>query len=286
MSSARILRALDAGAMLAIAMQMHRDERIAVASYLGTDAPDAGPSAAAYCTDRTVNLPSMPKDHVERLEPQTRQRALSTGRGRRTARRRRAEPDAQVGLRLRGRRHRVRRAHGHRRPDVRRQRGRARACAACRERLLAMGLPSERPRARGDRRGASRRPACAAVRRPDRMVLRRARRDRRAVMEDADRDPRLDTPHGGGSRARRRDLRARVIVGRVARRRSRVRVLHFSRQRRGAAARGRRTALEDLHDGRAEGDAAKTAAAPRCSDPPARRSGPRRRSTRTAVFCT
>ena len=61
MSSARILRALDAGAMLAIAMQMHRDERIAVASYLGTDAPDTGPSAAAYCTDRTVNLPSMPK---------------------------------------------------------------------------------------------------------------------------------------------------------------------------------------------------------------------------------
>jgi polyvinyl alcohol dehydrogenase (cytochrome) len=61
MSSARIMRALDAGAMLAIAMQMHRDERIAVASYLGTDAPDSGPPATAYCTDRTVSLPSKPK---------------------------------------------------------------------------------------------------------------------------------------------------------------------------------------------------------------------------------
>ena len=38
-----------------------RDERIAVASYLGTDAPDTGPPAAAYCADRTVKLPSMPK---------------------------------------------------------------------------------------------------------------------------------------------------------------------------------------------------------------------------------
>jgi len=52
--SARIVRALDAGAMLAIAMSMNRDERIAVADYLGTDAPDSGPPASAYCSDRTL----------------------------------------------------------------------------------------------------------------------------------------------------------------------------------------------------------------------------------------
>src|SRR5688572_1520629 len=54
----RIVRALDAGAMLAIAMTMNRDERIAVAEYLGTDTPDLGPPAAAYCSDRTVALGS------------------------------------------------------------------------------------------------------------------------------------------------------------------------------------------------------------------------------------
>src|SRR5688572_26751146 len=41
--SARILRALDSGAMMAIAFTMHRDERMAVASYLGTSAVEAGP---------------------------------------------------------------------------------------------------------------------------------------------------------------------------------------------------------------------------------------------------
>jgi polyvinyl alcohol dehydrogenase (cytochrome) len=58
MPSTRIVRALDAGAMLAIAMNMNRDERLAVADYLGTDAPDTGPSAAAFCSDRTVVLGS------------------------------------------------------------------------------------------------------------------------------------------------------------------------------------------------------------------------------------
>jgi polyvinyl alcohol dehydrogenase (cytochrome) len=56
MSSARIVRALDAGAMLAIAMTMNRDERLAVADYLGTDAPDAEPPAAAFCADRTITF--------------------------------------------------------------------------------------------------------------------------------------------------------------------------------------------------------------------------------------
>ena len=60
MSAARIVRALDAGAMLAIAMSMNRDERLAVADYLGTDAPDGATSAAAYCADRSVTLAANP----------------------------------------------------------------------------------------------------------------------------------------------------------------------------------------------------------------------------------
>src|SRR4051812_36259161 len=51
MAAARILRALDAGAMMAIAFTMPRDERIAVAAWLGTSAPVAGPAPAAFCSD-------------------------------------------------------------------------------------------------------------------------------------------------------------------------------------------------------------------------------------------
>ena len=61
MPSARIVRALDAGPMLAIGMTMHRDERVAVAEYLGTNAAESGPPAAAFCTDRSVRLAAKPK---------------------------------------------------------------------------------------------------------------------------------------------------------------------------------------------------------------------------------
>ena len=56
MTSARILRALDAGAMMSIAFTMHRDERIAVASYLGTKTSSDAPPASAFCPDRVVKL--------------------------------------------------------------------------------------------------------------------------------------------------------------------------------------------------------------------------------------
>ena len=138
--AARIVRALDAGAMLAIAMSMNRDERLAVAEYLGTDAPDTGAPAAAYCTDRTVTLGAAASAHeLERLEPDARQRALSNGRARRLARRAGAESQARMGVRFRRRRHGVRGADGRRRPRLRRQRRRARASARCRERLPASG---------------------------------------------------------------------------------------------------------------------------------------------------
>jgi polyvinyl alcohol dehydrogenase (cytochrome) len=58
MPAARILRSLDSGTMLAVAMTMHRSDREAVATYLGTDAPDAGVHASAFCSDRTVKLSS------------------------------------------------------------------------------------------------------------------------------------------------------------------------------------------------------------------------------------
>src|ERR1051326_2686324 len=61
MPSARIVRALDAGAMLAMEMRMHRDEKIAAPKYLGPDAAEPGPSAAAFCADRAVRVADKPK---------------------------------------------------------------------------------------------------------------------------------------------------------------------------------------------------------------------------------
>ena len=61
MPSVRILRALDSGAMMAVAFTMSRDDRMAVASYLGTTASVSTPPASAYCADRGVKLAATAK---------------------------------------------------------------------------------------------------------------------------------------------------------------------------------------------------------------------------------
>ncbi len=82
MPATRIVRALDTGAMMSIAFTMHRDERLAVASYLGTSDTVAGPKPSAYCTDRSIRLAATPDRRVERLESRHRQRALPVAGGR------------------------------------------------------------------------------------------------------------------------------------------------------------------------------------------------------------
>ncbi len=59
--STRILRALDSGAMMAVAFTMSREDRIAVASFLGTTVPESGPPSSAFCADRSVKLAATPK---------------------------------------------------------------------------------------------------------------------------------------------------------------------------------------------------------------------------------
>jgi len=49
MSAARILRTLDFGLMMAVAYPMKRDERVAVANFLGTQGEDTPPPANAFC---------------------------------------------------------------------------------------------------------------------------------------------------------------------------------------------------------------------------------------------
>lgn len=61
LSIARILRTLDFGVMVNIANPMTRDEREAVASYLGVNRrDDEAVPAAAYCKDRSVTIGASP----------------------------------------------------------------------------------------------------------------------------------------------------------------------------------------------------------------------------------
>ena len=55
MSPARILRTLDFGLMMSIAYPMQRDEREAVARFLGTGSEDPAPPPGAFCkADRAI----------------------------------------------------------------------------------------------------------------------------------------------------------------------------------------------------------------------------------------
>ncbi|HJT86464.1 MAG TPA: PQQ-binding-like beta-propeller repeat protein [Bryobacteraceae bacterium] len=61
LSVARILRTLDFGVMINIAYVLDREEREAVARFLGVDRPDSPVPAQAYCADRTVTIGDSPK---------------------------------------------------------------------------------------------------------------------------------------------------------------------------------------------------------------------------------
>jgi polyvinyl alcohol dehydrogenase (cytochrome) len=56
LSASRILRALDFGVMMNVAYPLRRDEREAVASFLGSGANESSPQPAAYCADRSVKI--------------------------------------------------------------------------------------------------------------------------------------------------------------------------------------------------------------------------------------
>lgn len=59
--AARILRVLDFGVMMTIAYPMPREEREAVANFLGKAGPEPGPPAAAFCEDRRVTVSNSSK---------------------------------------------------------------------------------------------------------------------------------------------------------------------------------------------------------------------------------
>src|SRR6516225_4434239 len=61
MPASRILSTLDFGAMMTVAYPLSRDERQAVAAFLGTTAPAIAYPERAYCTDRHVTVSDRPK---------------------------------------------------------------------------------------------------------------------------------------------------------------------------------------------------------------------------------
>jgi polyvinyl alcohol dehydrogenase (cytochrome) len=61
MPAERILRALDFGAMMTVAYPLSRDQRQAVAAYLGASAPVIAFPPSAYCTDRRAIVSDHPK---------------------------------------------------------------------------------------------------------------------------------------------------------------------------------------------------------------------------------
>jgi polyvinyl alcohol dehydrogenase (cytochrome) len=60
LSTQRILRTLDFGVMINVAYVMSRDEREAVANYLGAQRADPPVPAKAFCSDRTVTIAASP----------------------------------------------------------------------------------------------------------------------------------------------------------------------------------------------------------------------------------
>src|SRR5947209_6320990 len=61
MPATRILSTLDFGVMMTVAYPMSRDEREAVATYIGTDSPPVRFPAGAYCNDRSVTISARPE---------------------------------------------------------------------------------------------------------------------------------------------------------------------------------------------------------------------------------
>jgi polyvinyl alcohol dehydrogenase (cytochrome) len=61
MASSRILRSMDFGLMMSVTYMLDRDEREAVANYLGVSSEERALPPEAYCADRAVTIPAAAK---------------------------------------------------------------------------------------------------------------------------------------------------------------------------------------------------------------------------------
>ena len=140
MPSSRILRTLDFGAMMTIAYQLNRDEREAVARFLGKSGGDPVPRPEAFCRDRSVSIDTAASPIWNGWSPSPDNSRFAPAALARLARRSGTEAEAEVGVRIRGRHFRFRAADRDRQPGLHRQRRRSRARAARRQRLPAVDV--------------------------------------------------------------------------------------------------------------------------------------------------
>ena len=81
LSVARILRTLDFGVMINIAYLLNREEREAVAKYLGVDRPDIPVPEQAYCKQRGVTIAASPNPIWDGWSPDATNARYSTTSG-------------------------------------------------------------------------------------------------------------------------------------------------------------------------------------------------------------
>ena len=265
--------------MMNVALTMTRDERDAVSAFLGP-AGRGGPPAAAFCSDRTSRSPP----HASAPGTAGARRATtraSCRRPRRADRRAGPAPEAEMGVRLRRRHLGVRAATVIDDQIFVGSAGGVVHALRADTRLPAVDVPGQRPDPLRRRRRAGRRPPRAAVRRPDRLVLRARRREREAALEEAVRETR-----GRPAERAAASVHDGLVVVPVASweesraAQSRLSLLHVPRQHHRAADPRRHEAWKTLHGPR-RGAArpARPPAARRRFGRPASASGRRRRST-------
>ena len=254
MPATRILRTLDFGVMMAVAYPMRREERQAVAAFLGTNEAEATPPPSAFCAADRAIMPAPPEHSWNgwSATPSNTRFQASEAAGLTAAQLGRLTLKWAFGF---GRRcHRICGAHRPQRHDVRRQRQWHGPRTRRPHGMPALDLPGERPRALGAPRCRGRCTTNARLRRSDRMGVRARCAHRARAMEDTDRGARSHEAHRISSRAQRSGVRARGLVGRDPRDRSRIPVLHVPRQRHGASRSRRIASVEDVHGRSAEAD--------------------------------
>jgi len=80
MPAARILRSLDFGVMMNVASPLTREDREAVANFLGIPGGDAAVRPKNYCADRTVRIASIPEGAWNGWSPASDNARYQTGR--------------------------------------------------------------------------------------------------------------------------------------------------------------------------------------------------------------
>ena len=146
MPSSRILRTLDFGAMMTIAYQLRREEREAVARFLGKAGGDPQPRPEAFCSDRSVSIDTSASPVWNGWSPSPDNSRFSPAALAKPDCRAGVEAEAEMGVWIRGRHLRVLAADGDRQPGLHRQRRRRGARAARGHRLSAVDVSGQRDR--------------------------------------------------------------------------------------------------------------------------------------------